>query len=239
VPRSPRIGRDNGLAKLEQVLNVKFKSPDLLRQATVHRSFLNESESFGLESYERLEYLGDAFLGWVVAEELFCRFPSFSEGDMTRARAQMVQGKTLAEIARGFDIGSFLHLGQGEDSAGGRERQSNLAGALEAIVGAVLIDRGPRVARQLVLGWLRSRIDVIETQGIVTDPKSKLQEIAQRRGFNLPEYRVVEESGPSHAPKYRVQVLVGGEILGIGGGARKIDAEQDAALTALPRMTKP
>jgi ribonuclease-3 len=221
------------LQRLEEAINVRFKERSLLRQAVVHRSFFNENPELGLKDYERLEYLGDAFLGLVVAEELFRRYPELQEGGLTRARSLLVQGRTLAEIARSFDLGSYLYLGQGEEESGGRNRQANLAGTLEAVLGAVLIDRGQKVAWYLVLRWLGSRIEAIGETGAPRDAKSALQEKAQQTGLPLPEYRVVEEEGESHNRRYLTEVWLDGKLAGQGRGRRKVDAEKSAAEQAL------
>ena len=224
---------------MERSLGLKFKERSLLHQAVVHRSFLNENPDLGWESYERLEYLGDAFLGLVVAEELYRRHPEYSEGDLTRARAALVQGNTLAEVASGFGLGSYLYLGGGEEATGGRQRRSNLAGALEAVLGAVLLDRGPAVAGKLVLRWLEPYLELLGREGAPRDAKSALQELAQQRGLPLPEYRVLEESGPAHARSFTVEVSLDGESLGEGSGRRKAAAEKAAAAQALKTLGVP
>ncbi|MDA1215762.1 MAG: ribonuclease III [Chloroflexi bacterium] len=221
------------LHRLEQAIHVSFKERSLLRQAVVHRSFFNEHPELGLKDYERLEYLGDAFLGLVVAEELFRRYPELQEGGLTRARSLLVQGRTLAEIARSFDLGSYLYLGQGEEESGGRNRQLNLAGALEAVLGAVLIDRGQKAAWDLVLRWLGQRIEAIGETGAPRDAKSALQEKAQQTGLPLPEYKIVEEDGESHNRRYLMEVWLDGKLAGQGRGRRKVDAEKSAAEQAL------
>lgn len=215
---------------------MKFKERALLRHAVVHRSFLNEHLEPGWETYERLEYLGDAFLDWVVADELYRRYPAYDEGDLTRARAALVQGRTLAEVARSIGLGEYLYLGQGEEASGGRQRRSNLAGALEAVLGAVVLDRGPQVGRDLVMHWLGPRLEQLGSRGAARDPKSALQELAQGKGQSLPEYTVVEERGPAHARRFTVRVELTGELVGEGSGRRKIEAEQAAAAQALERL---
>ena len=219
--------------KLESALGVTFKERALLRQAVVHRSFLNEYPELGLESYERLEYLGDAFLGWIVAQELYRRYPAYTEGALTRARAFLVEGRSLAGIARGIGLGGYLYLGQGEEASGGRNRQPNLAGALEAVLAAVLLDQGARVARALVLRWLDGLMRELAPEGAPLDPKSALQEWAQKGGLALPSYVVKGESGPAHARRFAVQVWLEGELAGEGSGRRKLEAEQAAAAQAL------
>ena len=228
---------------------MRFKQRSLLRQALVHRSYLNEQAGLNeqpgldgdrgepLESYERLEYLGDAFLGWVVAHELFRRWPGFSEGELTRARASLVQGRTLAGIAGGIGLGAYLHLGQGEASSGGRERASNLAAAFEAVVGAVLIDRGEKAARALVIRYLGAAMDAFAPSGVPRDAKSALQELTQRLGLPLPAYELLDADGPPHARRFTVRVLVDGLPRGEGTGGRKADAEQAAAAVALDSLT--
>ena len=219
------------------MLGVRFKQRALLRQALVHRSFLNEQPGEPLESYERLEYLGDAFLGWVVAHELFVRWPAFSEGELTRGRAALVQGRTLARVARTIGLGAYLQLGQGEASSGGRERASNLAAAFEAVVGAALIDRGEKQARALVMRYLGAAMDSFAPAGVPRDAKSALQELTQRLGQALPTYELLDADGPPHARRFSVRVLVDGLPRGEGTGARKADAEQAAAAAALASLT--
>lgn len=221
--------RPDGIRALERALGLRFKERSLLQQAVVHRSFLNERPDYPLESYERLEYLGDAFLGWVVADDLFTRYPSFSEGDLTRARAALVRGSTLAQVAMELDLGRHLLLGEGEESTGGRSRASTLAAALEAIIGAVMLDRGEKAARALIRRWLGPRMTSLAVDGAPQDAKSALQELIQRAGLPLPVYEVLEESGPSHDRYYRVQVIVDGAARGEGEGRRKSQAEQAAA----------
>ena len=207
-----------------------------MRHAVVHRSFLNEHTAPGWETYERLEYLGDAFLDWVVADELYRRYPAYDEGDLTRARAALVQGRILAEVARSIGLGGYLYLGQGEEASGGRQRRSNLAGALEAVLGAVMLDRGPQAARGLVMRWLGPRMEQLGSRGASRDPKSALQELAQGRGSALPEYEVIEARGPAHARSFTVRVWLNGEMVGEGSGRRKVEAEQAAAAEALERL---
>ena len=221
---------------LQQAIHVRFKDEALLTRALTHRSYLNEHPDEGRENYERLEFLGDAFLGWVIADELFKRHPQFSEGEMTRARALLVKGPTLAEIARAMDLGPHIELGAGEEATGGRDRRNTLAAVVEAVIGAVLLDRGEAAARKLVLRWLGARLDVIETGGAPRDGKSALQEVCQKRGLDIPMYETVNEAGPSHDRRYEVRVLVGGQERGRGNGRRKVDAEQMAAAQALATM---
>ena len=228
--------REPDWGALERKLDVRFKERALLRQAVVHRSFLHEHPELDWESYDRLEYLGDAFLDWVVADELFARRAEYAEGDLTRARAALVRGETLAKVASSIGLGDYLYLGQGEEASGGRARRSNLAATLEAVLAAVLLDRGARTARRLVLRWLGTRMDALDASGAPRDAKSALQELAQHRGLPLPIYLMLEQRGPSHARHFRVSVSVDDELMGEGSGGRKVEAEQAAAAMALRHL---
>ena len=223
-------------AALERTLGVRFSERRLLRQAVVHRSFLNEQDDPALESFERLEYLGDAFLGWVAAAELYRLFPHYEEGELTRARAALVRGEALAEIARGIGLGAYLILGQGEDASGGRDRTRNLAGAIEAVLAAVLLDQGAEAARRLALQWLRPRIEAIGGAGVGRDAKSALQEFLQAQGLPLPVYETLAERDTPRATAFSVRVLVNGRAMGVGTGQRRADAEQSAAQEALTAL---
>lgn len=223
-------------AKLERALGVNFEEQALLRRALLHRSFLNETSEPGLESYERLEYLGDAYLGWVVADELYKRFPTYSEGDLSYARAELVRNETLAAIAGDLDLASYIRMGQGALDSGNNERRSILAQALEAVLAAVLLDRGERSARALARRWFAKRISRLAVAGPPKDAKSTLQEIIQAQGCSLPTYETIERHGTEHAPQFRVIVYIEDKPLGEGMGTRKAEAEQAAASEALKRF---
>lgn len=223
-------------AALERTLGVRFNERGLLAQALVHRSFLNEQDDHALASYDRLEYLGDAFLGWVVAAELYRRYPSYDEGELTRARAALVRGETLAEVARSLALGDYLLLGQGEDASGGRDRTRNLAAAVEAVIGATLLDQGEGAAHSLVLRWLGPRIEAMGEAGAERDAKSSLQEFLQARGLPLPSYETLGDAGASQGGTFVVRVLIDGRALGEGAGRRRADAEQAAAHEALAAL---
>lgn len=225
--------------ELQEVLGVRFQDPELLTQSLVHISYVNEQTEPAPVSNERLEFLGDAFLGYVVAAELFRRHPDMPEGRLTAARASLVNRDALARVAGRLALGDFLLLGQGEENTGGRERPSNLADAVEALVGAVLLDRGADDARELVLRLMAPGLDRLAREGVIPDAKSKIQELLQRCGGMRPTYRVVREAGPDHAKHFLVEALVGDRVVGRGAGNRKADAEQSAARDALRRMESP
>ena len=221
---------------LEAKLGLSFEDGRLLQQALVHSSYLNEAREFDLGSNERLEFLGDAVLDMVVAEELYRRFPGLSEGALTSLRSSLVKGSTLAKLADRLDLGSYLYVGTGEEASGGRHRQRNLAGALEALVGAIYLDQGLDKTRALCLGWLEEDIARLEGQGLELDPKSSLQELVQARGSSPPEYRTKSSLGPDHARWFIVEVQLSGQVVAQGEGRSKRAAEVEAARAALREL---
>ena len=210
-------------------LRLKFKNPALLRQALVHTSYLNENPGIDVGSNERLEFLGDAALGVVVAEQLYNEYPLVDEGKLTELRAHLVRRDTLARAAARFELGSYLQLGRGEDAAGGRTRPTNMARAYEALVGAIFLDGGMRSARAFIKRSLKEELQALRKRGMPHDPKSRLQEIVQSRWQTTPSYRLVKSEGPDHARRFTVQVLVGGKPFGSGEGRSKQMAEKEAA----------
>ena len=218
---------------LEAKLNVTFRDRGLLDLALVHSSFLNENPGAAAESNERLEYLGDAVLGLSVAEWLYEKHPEWPEGDLTRARAEVVRGDTLALVAAQLGLGEYLRMGKGEAAGGGRERPTNLAATLEALIGAVLMDQGYDAARRVAIDTLSEPIESVARSAIPANPKSALLELAQGRGLSPPVYAIVEAAGEPHARTFTAEVSVDGEIEGRGAGSRKADAEQAAARAAL------
>ncbi len=219
--------------ELEEALGVRFRDAGLLRLALVHGSYLNENPGEGLDSNERLEYLGDAVLGMAVAEELYAVNPGWPEGKLTQARAALVQESTLAEAARDIGLGEMLRMGKGEEAGGGRERPSNLSAGLEAVVGAVFLDQGYKAAREVVLRVLGDRLSSLDEAEMSANPKSALQEAVQAEGLPSPTYRIVHEEGADHDRLFVAEVTVGGEVAGRGEGKRKSLAEQSAAVEAL------
>jgi len=223
--------------KLERRLGLKFTKPSLLSEALTHPSFLNENPHLALPSYQRLEFLGDAVLGVMVALELFQRFPDMSEGELTQLRSELVQTQSLAELASNLELGEYLDMGKGEEANGGRSRPSNLEDALEALVGATYLDQGPAVTRTMVLGWMEERLQRLDAPRDARHPKSRLQEILQAEKGEPPRYRVVDVRGPDHGPTYTIEVMGGDQVMGTGTGASKSEAERDAAVQALETLT--
>ena len=223
--------------RLESALGLEFRDPKLLQQALVHRSFLNEQGGQPSDSYERLEYLGDAVLELTVSTELFRRLPSLDEGALTKSRAALVCRDTLARVAQRLGLGDFLLLGKGEAATGGRQRDSILAAAFEAVVAAAYLDQGYQLANQFVLRVMSEELREFFQQGQPPEnPKSRLQEHVQALGRPAPRYRVVSSQGPDHRPLFTVEVLVDDEAIGAGQGGNRSDADRAAAYDALARL---
>jgi ribonuclease-3 len=209
-----------------------------LQQALVHRSYLNEVKERGVRDNERLEFLGDAVLNLVIAQRLFELFPQQTEGELSQMRAHLVRWDTLAAVAERIGLGRYLVLGKGEDLSGGRRRPSNLAGALEAVIGAVYLDGGLEAAERLVMDLLGPELERLVTGQPVVDSKSELQRVVQARWHQVPRYRVVEAEGPDHAKTFTVEVVLGEQVLGRGQGRSKKQAELEAARQALQTLSR-
>ena len=220
------------LAALQQTLGIWFNNPSLLEQALVHSSYVNENPGIATTSNERLEFLGDAILGFIIAEELYQRFPQFSEGEMTKLRSSLVCRDALSRMARAISLGSYLYLGRGEEASGGRRKPANLASALEAIIAAIFLDRGLKAARNFILRATSQGLN----KGVDADYKSRLQELLQARQQPKPTYKVIATAGPAHNRTFTVQVRVGDKVLGRGSGRSKKAAETEAACSALAKL---
>jgi len=224
------------LAVLQQTLGIEFNDASLLEQALIHSSYLNENPGLVQISNERLEFLGDAVLGLVVAEKLYQDYSHFAEGEMTRLRSALVRREALARMARAIGLGDYLYLGRGEESTDGRNKPVNLASALEAVIAAVFIDQGLSIARDFILRLLDKELQKIIRQDTVVDYKSQLQELTQSREQQIPTYHVVETTGPDHGKTFTVEVRLGEVVLGTGSGKSKKLAETEAARSALEQM---
>lgn len=211
-------------------LGYQFEQPDSLVLALTHRSA-------GKAHNERLEFLGDAVLGMIIARALFERFPDQPEGNLTRMRASLVKGETLAELAREFELGDLLQLGSGELKSGGNRRASILADAVEAIIGAIYLEAGLSVCEPLVLTWFATRLEKLDPNYHPKDDKTQLQEFLQARKLPLPNYKVVEIKGKSHAQTFFVECNVEGlNKPEMGSGESRRRAEQKAARSALEKL---
>ena len=216
--------------KLQRRICYEFSDMALLSLALTHRSASGQHN-------ERLEFLGDSILSFVVADDLYHRFPNVDEGDMSRMRATLVRGNTLAELGREFELGDVLQLGPGELKSGGFRRDSILADAVEAIIGAIYLDSDLETVRGIVLGWYKERLDTIMPGANQKDPKTRLQEFLQGRRKPLPAYNVTKVQGEAHNQQFTVECEVAGlERPVVGKGSSRRKAEQAAAELALEKL---
>lgn len=216
---------------LQQRLDISFVRRDLLLQALTHRSYL--AEVVDASSNERFEFLGDAVLDLVIAEELFRAHPDWPEGELTKSKAAVVGERSLAGVARAWNLGAAMRISRGEELSGGRERKALLADAVEAVIGAYYLDQGLEACRAFILRTFRPTLEIIERREHELDYKTLLQEVFQAQHQAAPTYAVVEESGPPHDRTFTVEVTFGDRLLGRGEGKSKKEAAQHAARQAL------
>lgn len=221
------------ISSFEEELGVKFKNQDLLRQAVVHRSYLNENPHFQLDHNERLEFLGDAVLELVVTEYLYRNYPN-PEGELTNWRASLVNSRMLAELARELGAEDYLYLSRGEaKDKNSKARQYILANACEALIGAIYLDQGAKAAKKFIIENLLSKLENILENKLYLDPKTRFQEAAQEKAGITPSYRVLKESGPDHAKNFVIGVFLGDEMVTQGMGTSKQEAQVKAAEEAI------
>lgn len=226
----------NQFAELENNLNFHFHDYSLLIRALTHRSYLNEHPDKALEDNERLEFLGDAVLDFIVGAYLYHRFPEMDEGELTSLRAALVRAKTLADFARQLEIGRFLQMGYGEAENGGRERTPLLCASFEAVIGAIYLDQGLSPVKTLVEQLVKPALAQIMAESLHKDAKSEFQMWAQAKYNITPHYQVVSSSGPDHAKQFIVQVLLNEDVWGEGSGRSKQTAAQAAAQVAMAKV---
>jgi len=217
-------------------LGISFHQESLLEQAFVHSSYSNENPDFAWPSNERLEFLGDAVLNFIVTEKLYEEFFKLPEGELTEIRASLVCRDTLAELASSLKLGDWLLLGRGEEANGGRAKASNLANALEALVGALYLDQGLVKARRFILRQLKPELGKIKAGKTIPNYKALVQEFIQGQKGPTPVYRLVEATGPDHSKQFTAEILVEGEALGRGTGKSKKVAESQAARAAWEKL---
>jgi len=205
----------------------------LLELALTHRSYAYEFG--GLPTNERLEFLGDSVLGLVVTQELYTKFPDLDESKLSPLRSGVVNMRALAQIARDLDLGQYLRIGKGEESTGGRDKNSILADSLEALVGAIYLDLGFAQTQEILLKWFRPTIESANAQGFGLDGKTALQELCAAKGFSAPEY-LITESGPDHDKSFTAVAVVSNEKFDLGEGKSKREAEQAAAKLAYDKL---
>jgi ribonuclease III len=217
-------------------LGVSFRQDSRLEQAFVHPSYLNENPLFAQPSNERLEFLGDAILNFIVTENLYREFPDLPEGALTEIRASLVCRDTLAELAASLKLGNWLLLGQGEEANGGRSKPSNLANTMEALIGALYLEQGLVQAKRFVLRQLKPQLEKVKAGKITPNYKALLQELIQGQKRPAPVYHLVESTGPDHNKQFITEILVEGEALGRGEGRTKKAAESQAAKAAWEKL---
>lgn len=211
-------------------LGYDFKDPCLLETALTHSSYANE---FSCLSNERLEFLGDALLGCMVSVLLYEKYPSYTEGDLSKIRSRVVSGANFAKYAEMLGLGEQIRLGKGEENTGGRERESNNANAFEALIGALYLDAGYEKAFEVVSRLFQ---DAVEEDDFPHDSKTQLQEVSQSVFGKMPEYRVLSEEGPPHERTFTVEVRISSDLAGTGKGRSKRQSEQSAARDALRKL---
>lgn len=220
---------------LQNKINLKFKNPDLLKAAFIHRSYLNEDRSVR-ESNERLEFLGDAVLSFLTSHFLYEKYPEYPEGTLTNIRSSLVKTTSLKGISEELCLGELLFLSRGEEESGGRKNPSLLADTFEALLGAIYLDQGIGAAKQFVSTFLFPKTEAIVENKSYIDYKSLLQELVQENSKVSPTYRVVKSEGPDHAKTFFVEAVAGDKFLGSGQGRSKQEAEQQAAANALEKI---
>ncbi len=218
-------------------LGFQFRDPSLFHLALVHRSYCNEHGLDASQSYERLEFLGDAVLELIISDYLYHQFPGADEGQLTKARSSLVKGQVLAGVARRLGLGELLLVGRGVEDSGGRNQDSVLEATIEAVLGAVYLDQGLEAARDFVDRQMTPELAEMARSGSPPEnPKSLLQEFLQGQGRPAPQYHLAHREGPDHNPVFTVEAVVDGEVVAAGKGGRKSEAESAAAEAALQRL---
>ena len=202
----------------------------------IHSSYSNENPEYANLNNERLEFLGDSVLNFVISGKIYQEFPSLPEGKLTEIRVSLIREETLAQMASDLDLGMYMYLGKGEETSGGRGRQTNLADTFEALIGALFLDQGLSNTREFILRQFDTQLDNIKNGTIATNYKSMLQEFTQAEYTMLPQYILVKETGPDHAKNFTIKVMLGDRVLGTGSGKSKKAAEMEAARKACEKL---
>lgn len=214
-------------------IGIKFKDESILDNAFIHRSYLNEHKKERIESNERLEFLGDAVLELISTQYLFNKHPDKTEGELTNLRSALVQGRHLAEISKELNLGEYLYLSKGEEASGGKTKNYILANVMEAVIGAIYLDKGFDEASKFVNEFILSRLDEIIEKNLFADPKSTLQELIQEKLEITPTYEIISEEGPDHDKEFEAGVYFDEKLIAKGKGSSKQKAESEAAENAL------
>lgn len=223
---------------LEKTIGVYFKKPELLKNALIHRSYLNERKDIKLSSNEKLEFLGDSVLSLITSIVLFKNYPHLNEGDYTDIKATMVRTETLSEAAKSINLGKFIFLSKGEIISGGKMNQSILADCFEALIAAIFLDQDFDTAYKFVKKFLfEDRIDKIIESKSYESAKNRLQEYLQAKSRKLPLYKIISAHGPEHKKKYKIGVYCWSKLMGVGEGSSKKQAQEKAAMEALKKIS--
>lgn len=226
-----------GLDKLQSALGFTFDNPDILEQALIHTSCTNENLSRLSGDNQTMEFLGDAVLNMIVAEALYRGFPTLPEGKLTEIRISLIRQEKLAEKAAQIKLGDYLQLGKGEEASGGRGKRNNLADAFEALTAAIFLDRGLDVTRRFITSIFSRELEEIKSGQVSFNYKAMLQEFTQAEYKTLPEYEIIESTGPDHDKVFIVSVAVGDVVLAVGSGKTRKTAESEAARTAYLKLS--
>ncbi|MFW6238000.1 MAG: ribonuclease III [Halanaerobiales bacterium] len=224
------------LQQVENELNIGFTDRELLHRALIHKSYVNENPEEGIENNERLEFLGDSVLNLTISSYIFRKFLEYPEGKLAKMRAILVSAPVLARKARKFNLGEYVLMGRGEEMTGGRERDSILADAMEAVFGAIYLDKGIEEISDFIINIFSEDIEMVSSEEYIRDYKTHLQEITQEQSTRRPQYEVVEEKGPDHNKTFVVEVSFAGKVLGRGTASSIKEAEQKAAKKAFVKL---
>jgi len=227
----------SGLDELQSSLGFTFNDPAILGQAFIHTSYTNENPGHQTGDNQTMEFLGDAVLNMVVAEALYHGFPALAEGKLTEIRISMIRQEKLAEKAADIKLGNYLVLGKGEEASGGRSKRNNLADTFEALTAAIFLDRGLDVARQFIMSVFGKELAAVKSGKFTSNFKAMLQELTQAEFKTLPEYEIIESSGPDHDKVFIVSVSLGDMVLAVGSGKTRKTAEAEAARTAYLKLS--
>ncbi len=230
------VSFSENLKKIEKSLGYTFKKSSRLKEALTHKSYAHEKQKERLPFNERLEFLGDAVLELIVSEYLYSTYSDYTEADLSKIKAYVVQESSLAETARDLNIGSYLLLGKGEEMTGGREKPSLIADAFESVLAAIYFDGGLKNAKAFVLRHLIHKVDKLAANNFVFDFKTNLQEVAQAKFGLLPQYVIHNEEGPEHKKIFDVKVFINDTFIGSGRGRTKKAAAQEAAQAGLKKI---
>ncbi len=232
IRKQTRKSNTRQLDRLQKTLGVKFKNRSILNTALTHRSYVNEIGA-SIRDNERLEYFGDSVLALIVNEYLYKHYEQYPEGNLAKIKSAVVSEATLSKVAEKMNLGSFIHMGKGEEQSGGRERPSILANTFEAIIAAVYLDAGFKTCKKFVLNKIKNEIERIDRLAYLRDPKTTLQEYVQKKYKERPVYELIEEKGPDHQKEFIVNLLIDGRVVVKGEGTSKRKAEMNAAMEAL------